>query len=216
MPDPLLTPELLRRLARSPRSPVRFTVGFLSAERMNVNRRGWQPTERRSPSRSTLKGWNNAYPGPNGPALPGPGPVRVRSRGCQRTEPHRRSRRSLMRSNCDPFSPRPPECSHDHRTVRPVQGRTRLTRPSVGSTHGYSPGSPPVYRGVRRFQNADSILVNCFRRLAIRPSHCYPSESSLAAKISRRFNASTLQRANDFGCGFAASCLRVFARASHA
>ena len=44
--------------------------------------------------------------------------------------------------------------------------------------------------------------------------HCYPSESSLAAKISRRFSASTLQRFNDFGCGFAAPCLCAFARES--
>jgi len=170
MPDASLTPELLRRLARSPRLPVRLAGACLSAERINVNSRGWQPTEPYPKTNSTLKGSNNGHLGPNGPALPGPGPVRLRSRGCQPTEPYRRSRRSPMRSNCDPFSSRPPECSHGHRTVRPFQGWTRLTQPSAGSTHGYSHGSPPVNRGLRQFQNADSLLVNGSHRLVIWPS----------------------------------------------
>jgi hypothetical protein len=137
-----------------------------SAERMDVNSRGWQPTEGRSPSRSTLKGSNNAFPGPNGPALPGPGPVRVRSRGCQPTEPRPKIRPTLEGSN------------HEHPAntgcitpfVRPFQGRTPIAGRSVGFTHGYSHGSPPVNRGLRQFQNADSLLVNGSHRLVIWPS----------------------------------------------
>ena len=149
--------------------------------------------------------WSSGHAG--GAALPGPGPVRVRSRGfhprlsslftfseppgaCQvriAAPDIRSSSAEWMDVNsrgCQPTGQRaktnstPKGSNHQHRAnaggitpfVRPFQGRTPIAGRSVGFTHGYSHGSPPVNRGLRQFQNADSLLVNGSHRLVIWPS----------------------------------------------
>ena len=68
----LLELGLLRRFKQSQRLSAGLPADPTSAERMDVNSRGWQPTEPRPPSCPTLKGSNNMRPalGITSPLLP--------------------------------------------------------------------------------------------------------------------------------------------------
>jgi hypothetical protein len=157
----ILPRELCRRLRQPQLLAAPRATHPTSAERMDVNSRGCQPTEPRPQSCPTLKGSNNMRPPwashrpsfqrePRGEPF---GPSRAATRlrpvpWVSPTEPRPQSCPTLKGSNnmrptlgiTSPIlSTQPP--GH---IVRPFQGRYHFADGSVGSTHGYSRCSPPV------------------------------------------------------------------------
>jgi hypothetical protein len=143
-PMTLLTLELRRRLEQFRLLAARGAALSPSAQRMNMNSRGCQPTE--SPSR-IVPDPEGVEPSPvKSPVIhaapSGPDCFRGLSRGCQPAEPQSNTISTLKGSN------------HEHRfyacrtnslcdhIVRPLQGREYLRLRSVGFTHGYSCCSP--------------------------------------------------------------------------
>ena len=135
-----------------------------SAQRMNMNSRGCQPTE--SPSQNVLDPegveQSRARLQGDGAAPSGPGIFPVGFRGCQPTEQRPKTNSALKGSNHEPSGARWIRL-RPRVIVRPLQGREIVSRRSVGFTHGYSCASPPV--------NGTPVRVICescaaFRRAA--------------------------------------------------
>jgi hypothetical protein len=143
----LLTLELRRRLEQFQLLAARRAALSPSAQRMNMNSRGCQPTEPRRKTNTTLKGSNH--------------------------EMSSHARRTSLRR---------------HHIIRPLKSRGYLCMHSVGLTHGYSRCSPSVNRtsAARRREHHHSMLeVECWK-LNISPAQrvSFVTTSALTPALS--------------------------------
>ena len=157
----VLTPELLRQIEQFQLLAARRAGPSPSAQRMNMNSRGRQPTESPPQIIHDPEGGEHLGRAPCGisAAPSGPGAVANTIRGCQPTEQRPKANSTLKGANHEPSGDTAHTFQLMTRLVRPFQGRGSLHIGSVGFTHGYSCCSPSANAALARVTCAAAAVV---------------------------------------------------------